>query len=190
MSIKDWFDVGDRLKRLFDRRARGKKWMKDEADLEVQVLEWLYVLRDYYRSLPDETYRPPPDMPDRRVLEAKVNLKRLRLWDEYRSRGGVFGPDGQRLGRREENAAFMESFIHVVERWGWREARRLMGRRRIKEDFRLASRNQRALGRLEDMPLFSALLKNRKVSILDNRYWDQRYTPQKDIIDERRDNTR
>jgi len=90
------------------------------------------------------------------------------------------------LGRQEENAVFMETFIDFVERWGWREARRQIGRPRLKEDFRLASRYQEVLDRLEELPVFSELLKNRKVSLLDKRYWDQRYTPRVDIIDERR----
>ena len=90
MGIKDWLEVGDRLERLLDRRGRAEKWAKEEADTEVQVLEWLYVLRDYYKSLPADAYRDP-GTPDRRVLEAKINLKRLRLWDEHRARGGAFG---------------------------------------------------------------------------------------------------
>lgn len=183
MSVKDWFDIGERVGRLFDRRGRREKWTAEEADTEVQILEWLYILRDHYRSLPADAHRPP-HTPDRRVLEAKVHLKRLRLWNEHRPRGGAFGPGGQPLGRQEENAAFMETFIDFVERWGWREARRQIGRPRLKEDFRRASRYQEVLDRLEELPVFSALLQNRKVSLLDRRYWDQRYTPQRDIIDE------
>lgn len=186
MGVKDWLEVGDRLKRLFDRRGRAEKWAKEEADTEVQVLEWLYVLRDYYRSLPADAYRDP-GTPDRRVLEAKINLKRLRLWDEHRARGGALGPGGRRLSRQEENAAFMQTFIDFVERWGWREARRQIGRPRQKEDFRLASRFHQILDRLEELPVISGLLKNRRVSLLDRRYWDQRYAPRGDIIDERRD---
>lgn len=80
----------------------------------------------------------------------------------------------------------MEIFIDVVERWGWREARRQLGRPRLTEDFRLASRYQQILDRLEDVPVFSALLMKPKVSLLDKRYWDQCYTPREDFIDERR----
>ena len=186
MGVKDWLEVGDRLGRLLDRRGRAEKWAKDEADTEVQVLEWLYVLRDYYGSLPADAYRDT-GTPDRRVLEAKINLKRLRLWDEHRARGGAFDLGGRRLSRQEENAAFMQTFIDFVERWGWREARRQIGRPRLRKDFRLASRFHQILDRLEELPVMSGLLKYRRVSLLDRRYWDQRYAPRGDIIDERRD---
>ena len=35
--------------------------------------------------------------------------------------------------------------------------------------------------------MISGLLKNRRVSLLDRRYWDQRYAPRGDIMDERRE---
>lgn len=90
MSVKDWFDIGERVRRLFDRQGKREKWTAEEADTEVQILEWLYILRDYYRSLPADAHRASCT-PDTRVLEANVHLKRLRLWNEHRSRGGSSG---------------------------------------------------------------------------------------------------
>ena len=178
MGAKDIIAVFQWLKRLVSRKERREAWVMKEAELQAQILDWLYALRDHYRSEADEPY----ERPDKSVLDAKTHLARLRLWNEHRYPPRVFAPGGRELPRHEANAHHMEQLIYLVERIGWRGARRQLGRPRTKKDFQLASRKERVLNFLEGLPVFSGLLRNRKGRFPG--YWDERYAPTYDVIDQ------
>ncbi|MCY3921349.1 MAG: hypothetical protein OXG27_03000 [Chloroflexi bacterium] len=179
MGAKDIIAVAQWLKQLVSRKERRDIWATKEAERQAQILDWLYTLREHYRSQADE----PHERPDMSVLDAKTHLARLRLWNEYRYPRRVVAPGGQELPRHEANAQHMQILIYLVEWIGWRGARRQLGGPRTKKDFQLANRKERVLNFLEGLPVFDWLLKNRKTRFPG--YWDERRVPRYDVLDQR-----